>query len=222
MRLKILERNFINWLYFKIKTGVYCPDSKLDNNGHLKFEIKKICNHLNIKILNLDPAKSVLWDGKYIRYKNLSIANIFHEIGHFQVALPSNRYQIDFGLGGGPESKICSDCTVKENFSYHELYDKDKELIFFQKKRLEFIKKNFLTYQEHLASILGILWCAKYNIKIMSLINTHCWVDYGVDWYSSLFHLEKELHHEALIAIKFLYVNNLIDSDFNPRLILRQ
>jgi hypothetical protein len=55
--------------------------------------------HVSTKI---NPRDTILWDGDTAHVKGLSISNILHELAHYQVAKPSNRTMLDFGLGRGP------------------------------------------------------------------------------------------------------------------------
>lgn len=144
-----------NDLLFDILTNkdcIYEAGYKLNRYPeYVSSQIRNLCNKLKIKLLNLDPTKSILWDGIYLRYKNLSIDNILHEIAHFQIAKSHHRYKMDFALGQGPESGI----VTKENYLINKYAD----------------------IQEEYASVIGILWMKFFKIKTYGTFSTHSWDD---------------------------------------------
>jgi len=150
-----MEGMTINTLISEIiedKNCLFDPKLSLNQSSKLLAEnIKNLVTILGIKLLNLDPSNSVLWDGYYLRCKKITVANILHEIGHFQVAKDHHRYKIDFALGRGPESLIIID---------------DKHCI-----------NKYASLQEEYASVLGILWMKYFKITTFFTFVEHTWGD---------------------------------------------
>jgi elongation factor P hydroxylase len=83
------------------------------------------------------PADGVTWDGRCVALA-MEPSVIIHEVAHYQVAPPSRRGLVDFGLGAGPESGDRQRAEVDRRC---RALDGDRE--------------------EALASLLGVVWEAE-------------------------------------------------------------
>ncbi len=75
--------------------------------GQLGIVYKKVCT-----------ARDYAWNGKRLAIRN-TMSNVFHDIAHWQVASPERRSVPDFGLGKGPDSRLCASylVTISERFN---------------------------------------------------------------------------------------------------------
>ncbi len=89
---------------------------------------------MGMGILPGSPKLDFGWNGDALREETEAYV-LLHEVAHFQIALPSQRHLIAFGLGAGPE-----DGKPDEAERAAVLFGLDRE------------------YQEALASLLGVLW----------------------------------------------------------------
>jgi hypothetical protein len=80
------------------------------------------------------PSEGFSWDGRHLRVETEAYV-LVHEVAHFQLASPSRRRMIDFGLGAGPET------------GERETAD-----------RLACLTGAAREVEEAMASLLGILW----------------------------------------------------------------
>lgn len=114
-------------------TRAYCPGYKADLHAGRQKAIR-LAARLGISVCDEEPSAAFSWDGCAIRTRS-ETSVVFHEIAHWQIAPPSRRARVDFGLGAGPETgriseanaAACVDAATKEE-------------------------------EEDLASLLGILW----------------------------------------------------------------
>jgi hypothetical protein len=62
-----------------------------------------LLERFGLGVLDRTPEQGVTWDGQCVAI-GMEPSVIIHEVAHFQLAPPSRRHLVDFGLGAGPES----------------------------------------------------------------------------------------------------------------------
>jgi hypothetical protein len=87
-----------------------------------------------MSILPGPPAAGFSWNGTHLRSDTEAYV-LVHEVAHFQLASPSRRHMIDFGLGAGPET------------GERETADRAARIVGLARET-----------EEAMASLLGVLW----------------------------------------------------------------
>jgi hypothetical protein len=105
--------------------------------------------------LDADPRDGVTWDGARVAVR-MEPSVVIHEVAHYQLAPPSRRHLVDFGLGAGPES---GDRTRGEGDRALFGVDCDRE--------------------EALASLLGVLWEAELGQPAILAFIEQNWLEGG-------------------------------------------
>jgi hypothetical protein len=101
------------------------------------------------------PEEGVTWDGQAVAGR-MEPSVLIHEVAHFQLAPPSRRWRVDFGLGAGPES---GDKARGEAERRLFGVDCDRE--------------------EAMASLLGVLWEAELNHPAILAFLEQNWLEGG-------------------------------------------
>jgi len=133
-------------------TRRFCVDLTADLHAG-RHKAIALAARLGIPTRDEDPAVAFSWDGQVIRTRS-ETSVVFHEIAHWQVAPPSRRGVLDFGLGVGPESgrvneanaAVCTDAAIQEE-------------------------------EENLASLLGILWETEYGEPAILAFAEQNWLE---------------------------------------------
>ncbi len=97
----------------------------------------RLAAEFGMGILPGSPRRDVSWDGFNLRAETEAYV-LIHEVAHFQLASPTRRRRVDFGLGAGPETGL------------KEAADRAASLGGLARER-----------EEARASLLGILWEAE-------------------------------------------------------------
>lgn len=171
-----------------------------DCEFELYINVIKLANDLNIRLLNEKSRNFVMWDGFYLRHAELSVDNILHDFAHYQIALPYHRNWFDFGLGAGPESNYRT-CKHKEEILNKDSRNKTSEL-FKNEQWIHLINsRGMKQLQETFSSVLGILWCKKFQIETSHIFIDHTWME------------APEMFEEVALSLQ---ENQFIDDNFNP------
>jgi hypothetical protein len=99
------------------------------------------------------PALDFSWDGWRLRGGTEAYV-LIHEVAHFQIAPPSRRHLIDFGLGAGPET------------GNRETAD-----------RAMVVDDAMRETEEAMASLLGILWEAELGQPALASLLDQNWLE---------------------------------------------
>ncbi|HUZ71649.1 MAG TPA: hypothetical protein VMU87_01575 [Stellaceae bacterium] len=99
------------------------------------------------------PQSGAGWDGRTLRTGTEAYV-LLHEIAHFQLAAPSRRRRIDFGLGAGPET---GDRARAERGASLDGLARERE--------------------EAMASLLGILWEAALGQPALASFLDQNWLE---------------------------------------------
>jgi hypothetical protein len=99
------------------------------------------------------PALDFSWDGNSLRTGTEAYV-LIHEVAHFQIAPPSRRHLIDFGLGAGPET---GDREAADRAAAADEATREDE--------------------EAMASLLGILWEAEFGQPALASLLDQNWLE---------------------------------------------
>jgi hypothetical protein len=99
------------------------------------------------------PTLDFSWDGQALRQDTEAYV-LIHEVAHYQLAAPSRRRIIDFGLGAGPETG--DRAAADRNAS---LFGSEREK------------------EEAMASLLGILWEAEFGHPALASFLDQNWLE---------------------------------------------
>jgi hypothetical protein len=99
------------------------------------------------------PALDFSWDGNSLRTGTEAYV-LIHEVAHFQIAPPSRRHLIDFGLGAGPET---GDREAADRAAAADEATREDE--------------------EAMASLLGILWEAELGQPALASLLDQNWLE---------------------------------------------
>jgi hypothetical protein len=99
------------------------------------------------------PRDGFSWDGRRLRIATEAYV-LVHEVAHFQLASPSRRGMIDFGLGAGPETgeRAAADRVACLSGSARET-------------------------EEAMASLLGILWESEFGQPALASFLDQNWLE---------------------------------------------
>lgn len=112
-----------------------------------------LAQRLGIGTCDEDPAAAFSWDGRVIRTRS-EASVVFHEVAHWQLAPPARRALYDFGLGAGPETGRIADADAAACVDAATKED-----------------------EENLASLLGILWEARYGEPAILAFAEQNWLE---------------------------------------------
>jgi len=107
-------------------------------------------------ISHKNPKQGVTWDGQAVAV-DMEPSVIIHEVAHYQLAPPSRRRLVDFGLGAGPES------------GDSERSEADRRLFGVE-----------CDHEEARASLLGILWEAELAQPAILAFLEQNWLEGGI------------------------------------------
>lgn len=196
-----------------------------DSDFKIQNDIKNIAKVLNISLLDEESHKYLMWDGKCIRYKYITIANILHEFAHFQVALDNNRYLPDFGLSIGPDSDFSLDLEIEQIPRKEYKHHLQNQLYYNWSNYIDHYNSHSL--QEIFASMLGILWCRALKIQSKKILIEQDWchiIDHRGEWGSFNYSEIRILNNEIFVfdtqfirVIETLKFNNFLDDNFYPK-----
>lgn len=99
------------------------------------------------------PQLGVSWDGVMLRCETEAYV-LLHEVAHFQLAAPTRRRQVDFGLGPGPETGDRARAAQAQS-----LFGLARER------------------EEAMASLLGILWEAELGHPALASLLDQNWLE---------------------------------------------
>jgi hypothetical protein len=99
------------------------------------------------------PTLDFSWDGQVLRQETEAYV-LIHEVAHYQLAAPSRRGTIDFGLGAGPETgdRATADRSICVSDSERET-------------------------EETMASLLGILWEVEFGHPALASFLDQNWLE---------------------------------------------
>ena len=112
-----------------------------------------LARRIGMETLAEEPARAFSWDGRVLRTESEAWV-ILHEIGHYQTAPPERRHIVDFGLGAGPETGRIEEANAACGVSFQEGED-----------------------EEHIASLLGILWEAELGQPALLAFQEQNWLE---------------------------------------------
>lgn len=99
------------------------------------------------------PQLDVSWDGTMLRCETEAYV-LLHEVAHFQLAAPTRRQHVDFGLGPGPETGDRARAAQAQS-----LFGLARER------------------EEAMASLLGILWEAELGHPALASLLDQNWLE---------------------------------------------
>lgn len=114
-------------------------------------EVCEVGTKLGMKFSQENPRDSICWTGEVANIGGQPASNVIHEVAHFMVAHPDNRFLPDYALGAGVETK-------------HYPIDTP-----------EFVDPE--VNQESWASLLGILWEYEFKMPVVATLNEHNWIN---------------------------------------------
>ena len=131
------------------------PDISLSQSPNHHEQAVALLVRFAMGALDAAPQDGVTWDGENVAVR-MEPSVIIHEVAHFQVAPPSRRHLVDFGLGAGPESG-------------------DKELGEAQRRLFGLDCDR----EEAMASLLGVLWEAELGQPAVLAFLEQNWLEGG-------------------------------------------
>jgi len=108
---------------------------------------------LEMKLLPGPPSEGFSWDGREVRTGTEAYV-LLHEAAHFQLASPTRRRKIDFGLGPGPET------------GSRDIAQRAASLFGLARER-----------EEAKASLLGILWEVEFGQPALASLLDQNWLE---------------------------------------------
>jgi len=131
------------------------PDISLSQREDHHAQALRLLERFGLDVFDLAPEQAVTWDGSAVAAR-MEPSVLIHEVAHYQLAPPSRRFKVDFGLGAGPES---GDKPAAEADRMVFGVDCDRE--------------------EALASLLGVLWEAELGQPAVLAFLEQNWLEGG-------------------------------------------
>lgn len=115
----------------------------------------ELVRRFGLGLIDVDPRDYFTWDGQAAASR-MEPSVLIHEVAHYQLAQPSRRAVIDFGLGAGPETGRKAEANAVQG-----VFCPDMDV------------------EEGLCSLLGILWEAELGQPAILAFLEQNWMEGG-------------------------------------------